>query len=70
MIPINNNWQTTQVGGAITADDANDIKNSGLAPTDALEGAMIVTLPPGNYTAIVRGVNGTGIGLVEVYAIQ
>ena len=29
---------------------------------------MIVNLPPGNYTAIVRGVNNTtGIGLVEVY---
>jgi hypothetical protein len=42
----------------------------GLAPTDRLEAAMIVSLPPGSYTAIVRGVNGTGIGLVEVYALQ
>jgi hypothetical protein len=69
VIATNNNWQTTQIGGVITADQANDIKNSGLAPTDPLEAAMIVTLPPGNYTAIVRGVNGTGIGLVEVYAL-
>jgi sugar lactone lactonase YvrE len=70
VIATNNNWQTTQVGGAITGDQMNDIKNSGLAPTDPLEAAMLVTLPPGNYTAIVRGVNGTGIGLVEVYALQ
>jgi hypothetical protein len=28
---------------------------------------IIATLQPGSYTAIVRGVNGTGIGLVEVY---
>ncbi len=54
----------------VTADQMNDIKNSGLAPTDPLEAAMMVTLPPGNYTAVVRDVNGTGIGLVEVYALQ
>ena len=70
VIATNNNWQTTQILGVITADQANDIKNSGLAPTDPLEAAVIVTLPPANYTAIVRGVNGTGIGLVEVYALQ
>jgi hypothetical protein len=28
-------------------------------------------LPPGNYTAILRGVNNaTGIAVVEVYALQ
>jgi hypothetical protein len=28
-------------------------------------------LPPGNYTAIVRGVNNTtGVGLVEVYDLD
>jgi hypothetical protein len=69
VIATNNNWQTTQIGGVITGDQMNDIKNSGLAPTDPLEAAMMVTLPPGNYTVIVRGVNGTGIGLVEVYAL-
>ena len=30
-----------------------------------------ITLPPGSYTAIVRGVNSaTGIGLVEVYDVE
>jgi sugar lactone lactonase YvrE len=70
VIATNNNWQTTQVGGVITGDQMNDIKNSGLAPSDPLEAAIIVTLPPAAYTAILRGGNGIGIGLVEVYALQ
>ena len=41
---------------------------AGLAPADDLESAIVATLEPGNYTAIVRGVNrGTGVGLVEAY---
>lgn len=71
VIATNDNWQTTQIGGVITSDQASDIQNSGLAPTQSSESAMIVTLQPGNYTAIVHGVNGaTGIGLVEVYQLQ
>ncbi len=32
---------------------------------------MVVTLDPGNYTAIVRGQYGTtGVGLVEVYNLD
>ena len=32
------------------------------------EAALYISLPPGNYTAVVRGVNQTtGVGLVEVY---
>jgi hypothetical protein len=43
------------------------IRASGHAPGDPSESAIIATLPPGNYTAIVRGVNNTtGVGLVEV----
>ena len=35
------------------------------------ESAILATLAPGNYTAIVRGLNDTiGIGLVEVYHLQ
>ena len=43
---------------------------TGLAPTNALESAILITLPvgEGGYTAIVRGANGTtGVGLVEAY---
>jgi hypothetical protein len=45
--------------------------NSGLAPTDDRESAMLLSLQPGAYTAIVRGKNNsTGVGLVEVYNLD
>jgi len=70
-IGMNDNWQTTQIGGVITADQVAEVQNSGLAPSDPLESAIIATLPPGSYTAIVQGVNGgTGVGLVEVYDLN
>jgi outer membrane protein assembly factor BamB/subtilisin family serine protease len=41
-----------------------------LAP-GSKDAAMIVTLPPGTYSAVLHGVGGTtGIGLVEVYALS
>jgi len=61
VIGSNDNWQDTQ-GAAIEA--------TGIAPTDPKEAALISALAPGNYTAIVRGANGTtGISLVEVYKL-
>jgi hypothetical protein len=70
LIAGNNNWQTTQIGGIITSSQVAEIQNSGLAPTSSSESAIIATLPPGNYTAIVRGVNATtGVALVEVYVL-
>ena len=70
-IGTNDDWQTTQIGGVITADQVAEIQNSGLAPGDALESAVIATLAPGSYTAIVQGVNnGTGVGIVEVYDLN
>jgi hypothetical protein len=71
LIGRNDDWQTTQIGGIITSDQVGEIQNSQLAPTNAAESAIIATLPPGSYTAIVRGVNNTtGNALVEVYALQ
>jgi hypothetical protein len=68
LIASNNNWVATIIGGIITSDQVAAIRASGFAPSDLRESAMIVNLPPGNYTAIVRGVNNTaGVGLVEVY---
>jgi hypothetical protein len=70
-IGTNDDWQTTQIGGVITSDQVAEIQNSGLAPSDPLESALIASLPPGNYTAIVQGVNGgTGVGIVEVYDLN
>ena len=68
LIASNDNWVTTIIGGIITQNQVRDIMNSGYAPSNGLESAIIADLPPGNYTAIVRGVNDTtGVGLVEVY---
>jgi hypothetical protein len=71
LIASNDNWMTTILGGIITSDQVHDIMDSGHAPTDPRESAIIATLPPGSYTAIVRGVNSTtGVGLVEVYDLD
>jgi len=62
-IAMNDNWQTSA--------QASEISASGLAPTNPLESAIVATLQPGNYTAIVRGVNNTtGIALVEGYELD
>jgi hypothetical protein len=59
IVIVNDNWRDTQEAA---------IKDTGIAPTNDLESAIIATLPPGPYTALVRGKdNTTGVGLVEVY---
>jgi hypothetical protein len=71
LIASNNDWQTTIIGGIITGSQVSDIQNSGHAPTAATESAIIANLQPGNYTAILRGVNNTtGVALVEVYDLN
>lgn len=64
-------------GGLVTANDdwqrsaqASEVTASGVAPTNPLEPAIVATLSPGSYTAIVRGVNsGTGIAVIEGYEL-
>jgi hypothetical protein len=71
IIGRNDNWGTTIRGGVITSDQVAEIRASGLAPSDSHESAIISTLQPGSYTAIVRGVNNTtGIALIEVYDLD
>jgi N-acetylneuraminic acid mutarotase len=71
LLASNDNWQFTIIGGIITHDQGLEIRDSGYAPGNPLESAVIADLPPGNYTAIVRGVNNmTGVALVEVYDIS
>src|SRR5438552_2664907 len=61
-IAFNDNWMDSQLA---------EIQASGHAPTDARESAMVQTLVPGAYTAIVRGVNNTmGTALVEVFDVD
>ncbi|MGI9173211.1 MAG: DUF1800 family protein [Chthoniobacterales bacterium] len=62
LLASNDNWRSSQEA-AITA--------ANLAPADDRESALIATLAPGAYTAIVRGANNTtGVGLVELYDLS
>jgi len=83
VIAQNDNWQDSpncpglSCGGAaqITATNLDPCQpNPGQTaspPGCALESAMLITLPPGAYTAIVSGVGGgTGVGLVEVFEMD
>ena len=63
IILSNDNWRD--------APNRQEIIDSGIAPQDDKESAILMTLAPGNYTAIVRGVNNTtGVGLVEAYDLD
>jgi hypothetical protein len=67
----NDSWQNTQIGGVITSNQAAAIQSSGFAPSNSAESALIATLAPGNYSAIVKGVNNTtGVGILEVYDLS
>lgn len=62
-ITQNDNWKGSP--------QESQIQATGLAPTNDNESAILVTLPAGNYTAVVRGVGDTtGNALVEVYNLQ
>lgn len=62
LIAANDNWKDLQQG---------QIESTGQAPTDDRESALVLTLPQGSWTAIVRGKNGTtGVGLIEVFRIR
>jgi hypothetical protein len=61
LIRANDNWQDDTAQAAL-------ITAAGLAPTNTLESGIAATLPPGQYTSLLFGLNnGTGVGLVEVY---
>ncbi len=61
-VVTNNNWKSTQ---------AAEIQATHFEPNNDLESAIVATLAPGAYTAIVRGNNGqTGVALVEVYDLD
>jgi subtilisin family serine protease len=62
LIAQNDDWRS---------DQEQAIINSGFPPSDNHESAILATLAPGNYTAIVRGKNSTsGVALVEVFNLQ
>lgn len=60
---FNNNWKD--------APNRQEIIDSTVAPTHDSESAILTTLQPGNYTAVVRGVSDTtGIGVAEIYDLD
>ena len=62
LIASNDDWRAPQ---------QEAIEATGIPPSHDKESAILSNVAPGNYTAIVRGMNnGTGIGLVEVYNLQ
>jgi hypothetical protein len=62
-ITVNDKWQA--------GDNSAEITTLGLAPTNADEAAINITLDPGSYTAILQGVGGTtGVGQIEVYDVD
>jgi hypothetical protein len=62
VLQSNDNWKDSQEAA---------IEATTLAPTDDRESAILTTLSPGFYTAILSGkAGGTGIGLVETYNLS
>lgn len=59
LITTNDDWKESREA---------EIEATGLSPTDDRESAILTTLVPSSYTAILRGKNDTtGVALVEVY---
>ena len=66
-VTSNDNWKIRPDGSSQQAE----IEATTIPPSNDLDSALVATLPPGNYTAIVRGKNNTtGVGLVEFYELQ
>ncbi|MBA2585395.1 MAG: hypothetical protein H0U99_02805 [Chthoniobacterales bacterium] len=62
LLMSNDNWRSTQEPEIIATT---------VPPTNDLESAIVATLPPASYTAIVPGNNNTtGVALVEVYGLN
>jgi uncharacterized repeat protein (TIGR03803 family) len=64
MLAANDNWKTRPDGSSQQAE----VEETAIPPVNDFESAIVATLNPGTYTAILAGKNqGTGIGVVEVY---
>ncbi len=62
LLASNDDWRSTQEA---------EIIGTTLPPPSEREAAIVRTLPPASYTAIVRGVGGsTGVALVEAYTLE
>jgi hypothetical protein len=67
-LATNDNWK---INDQTQQSQESAVRATTIAPSDDLEAAVVTTLSPGAYTAIVRGKNNTtGVGLVEVYNLK
>jgi hypothetical protein len=63
LLAVNDDWGTSS--------QVDEILSSTIPPVNPLESAIVATLGAGNYTAIVRGVDGkSGVALVEVFDLD
>ncbi|MFL6520214.1 MAG: hypothetical protein ACJ8NS_08340 [Chthoniobacterales bacterium] len=61
MIAFNDDWQQNE----------SEVLKTGLQPADSLESAIVMTLAPGTYTAVIQGRSGEqGIALAELYDLD
>jgi hypothetical protein len=61
LVEVNDNWRSTQEKEIVAT----------IPPTNDLESAIVATLPPGDYTALVHdATHSAGVGLVEVYNLE
>jgi hypothetical protein len=61
LLASNDDWQSDPAQAA-------ELTAAGLAPTNAQESGIAITLGPGQYTALLAGQgNTTGVGVIEVY---
>ena len=61
LLGSNDDWTTNRA----------EVEGTTIPPSNDLESAIVTTLAPGNYTAVLRGQNnGIGVGVVEVYDLN
>jgi hypothetical protein len=62
LLRSNDNWRDSQEA---------EIRNTAVAPANELESAIVETLAPGVYTAVMAGKDSaTGVGLIEVFNLR
>ena len=61
LLQSNDDWKSNEA----------EVKATTIPPSHGLESAIVMTLAPGAYTAVLRGQNNsTGIGVVEIYDLN
>jgi hypothetical protein len=67
-LATNDNWK---INDQTLQSQESAVRATTIPPANDLESAIVATVSPGAYTAVVRGKNGgTGVALVEVYNLH